>query len=57
MSKHTDQHMQLLSGLSASSRRATKIAKLIETAPPLEAEQIRKLSELLYRHLNQGSSR
>lgn len=43
MSNHTDEHMQRLAGISASRRRASKIGRLIDTAPPLEVDQVSDL--------------
>ncbi len=47
MANQTPEHMHRLAGLSASRRRATKIARLIETAPPIEPDQVRHLCALL----------
>ena len=47
MPNQTPEHMQRLAGISASRRRATKIAHLIDTAPPLEADQVSTLHTLL----------
>jgi len=47
MPDHSDEHMQRLAGISASRRRASKIARLIDTAPPLEVDQVSNLHTLL----------
>ncbi len=58
MAKPTPQRMQHLSDLSALSRRATKIARLIVTArPPLEAAQVRYLCALLNGRVADGGPR
>ncbi len=47
MANHSPEHMRRLSGVSAARRRAAKLTRLIETAPPLEAEQVASLCALL----------
>ena len=57
MPNQTPEHMQRLAGISASRRRATKIAHLIDTAPPLEADQVRHLCALLNSRMAAGGAR
>lgn len=57
MPNQTPEHMQRLAVISASRRRATKIAHLIDTAPPLEAEQVRYLCALLNTRVAAGGAR
>lgn len=55
MPNHTDEHMQRLADISASRRRAEKLARLIETAPPLEADRVAHLCRLLNQHVAGGA--
>ncbi len=57
MPNHSQEHMRRLSGVSASRRRAAKIARLIETAPPLEGEQVLRLCALLNARVAAGGAR
>ncbi len=56
MLNHSPEHMRRLSGVSAARRRAAKIARLIETAPPLEAEQVVSLCALLNSRVAAGGA-
>lgn len=57
MPNHSPQHMRRLASISASRRRATKIAHLIETSPPLEVERVRYLCALLNGRAADGGAR
>ncbi len=57
MPDHSPDHMRRLSGLSASRRRAAKIARLIETSPPLERDQVLRLCTLLNGRVAAGGAR
>lgn len=57
MPDHSPEHMRRLSGVSASRRRAVKIARLIESAPPLEADQVAYLCALLQARVAVGGAR
>lgn len=47
MPNHSAEHMRRLASASASRRRAAKIARLIETAPVMDTEQVAQLCALL----------
>lgn len=57
MPNHSPEHMRRLSGVSASRRRADKIARLIESAPPIEADQVTYLCALLNARVAVGGVR
>lgn len=57
MPNHSPEHMRRLSGVSASRRRATKIARLIESSPPLEADLVRQLCAQLNSRVIEGGAR
>ncbi len=47
MPNHSPDHMRRITGASAAKRRATKLARLIETSPPLHCEQVAQLCAAL----------
>ena len=47
MPNHSPDHMRRITGASAAKRRATKLARLIETSPPLHREQVAQLCAAL----------
>lgn len=47
MPNHSPEHMAMLSRESAAKRRATKLAQLIRTAPPLSKAETCRLQALL----------
>lgn len=47
MPNHSPEHMQRITSASAAQRRAEKIARLIENAPPLTPDQRDRLALLL----------
>lgn len=47
MPNHTPQHMRRLSRESAAKRRASQLARLITTCPPLTEVQVAALHALL----------
>lgn len=48
MPDHTARHLSEMAKKSAAARRADLIARLIESAPPLSAEQVDRLRALLH---------
>ncbi len=55
MPNHSPEHLQRLTQASASSRRAAKIARLIQTAPRLDPAHVTQLAVLLRARLDGGA--
>lgn len=55
MPLHTPEHMRRLTAASASQRRAAKIARLIDSSPPLDRTQVVKLCALLQTRIPGGA--
>lgn len=57
MPNHSPEHMQRLASASAAHRRAAKIARLINTAPPMDGELVTQLCALLNARVADGGAR
>jgi hypothetical protein len=57
MPNHSPEHLERITRVSASRRRAEKIARLISTAPPMDAQLVADLVALLDSRVADGGAR